>query len=153
MTKSHSNLRFNRRPSSVLPEHRPLYKIAQLILVLHISSRSNKSSLARLHLFNWAFKTKDRRDRLSQSARSKSLNVTAWGFDPALAIALRYALAEGLVRTAQKGYEITDTGEIFARSIMEDPDVLKVEKEMLEAVGKSITETMVEAVAKGWDAK
>lgn len=150
MTES-QHLKFQRRASPVLPEHRPLYKIAQLILVLSMASRGGKSSLARLHLFNWVFKSADRRERLSQTARTKSLNVTAWGFDPALAIALRYAVAEGLVSVGGSGYQLTDVGEIFAKSIVEDPEVLAAEKALLTEVGKGITEKMVDAVAKGWE--
>lgn len=145
------HLKFQRRPSPVLPEHRPLYKIAQLVLILSLASRGGKSSLARLHLFNWAFKSADRGERLSQAVRTKSLNVTAWGFDPALAIALRYAAAEGLVSVGGSGYQLTDVGQIFAKSIVEAPEVLAAEKALLIDVGKGITEKMVDAVAKGWE--
>lgn len=148
-----TRLRFHRRPTPVLPEHRPMYKIAQLILVLHLASRAGKSSLTKLHLFNWAFKAQERGQRLSQAARSKSLNVPAWGFDPALAIALRYATAEGLVVTASGGYELSDMGKIFAESIMEKSGVLEPEKELLKETGKNISESMVDEVAKGWEAK
>lgn len=145
------HLKFQRRPSPVLPEHRPLYKIAQLVLILSLASRGGKSSLARLHLFNWAFKSGDRGERLSHAVRAKSLNVTAWGFDPALAIALRYAVAEGLVSVNGSGYQLTDVGKIFAKSIGDDPEVLWAEKTLLTEVGKGITEKMVDAVAKGWE--
>jgi hypothetical protein len=144
------HLKFERRPSPVLPEHRPLYKIAQLVLVLSLASRAGKSSLARLHLFNWAFKSADRGKRLSQAVRTKSLSVTAWGFDPALAIALRYAAAERLVTVSGSGYQLTDLGQIFAKSIVETRQVLEPEKALLTDVGKGITEKMVDTVAKGW---
>ena len=153
MTEAHTHLRFQRRPAPVLPEHRPLYKIAQVLLVLHLASRAGKSSLTRLHLFNWALKAQDRGGRLSEAARTKSLNVTAWGFDPALAIALRYACAEGLITALRGGYELTDLGRIFAGSILDEPDALTDEKELLKNVGKNISESMVDAVAKGWETK
>jgi len=150
MTEPH-HLKFQRRPSPVLPEHRPLYKIAQLALILSQASRGSKSSLARLHLFNWAFKSADRGERLSQAVRAKSLNVTAWGFDPALAIALRYGAAEGLVSAGRSGYQLTDAGHIFAQAVADDPEVLRAEKALLAEIGKGITEKMVDAVAKGWE--
>src|SRR5687768_14129599 len=108
MNEAHAHLLFQPRPAPVLPEHRPLYKIAQVLLVLHLASRAGKSSLTRLHLFNWAMKSADRGGRLSHAARTKELSVTAWGFDPALAIALRYASAEGLIVTSASGYELTE---------------------------------------------
>lgn len=153
MTDALNHLRFERRPAPVLPEHRPLYKIAQVILVLHLGCRAGKSSLTKLHLFNWALKSTERRQRLSQAARTKNLNVTAWGFDPALAIALRYACAEELIATTSSGYELTGRGQTFASLIMDHPDVMIEEKTLLGDVGKNITENMVDVVAKGWEKK
>lgn len=135
----------------MMAEHRPLYKICQLLLVLHLTSRGGKSSLLRLHLFNWALKRPDRSKHLTSAASSKVLNVTAWGFDPALAIALRYAIAEGLVRTVSTGYELTDSGKIFAVAVANDQTIFVVDKAVLLAVGKNITEAMVDSVAKGWE--
>lgn len=153
MTETLTHLRFERRPAPVLPEHRPLYKIAQVVLVLHLGCRAGKSSLTKLHLFNWALKSDERRQRLSQAARTKSLNVTAWGFDPALAIALRYACAEELIATTSSGYELTGRGQAFAEAVMQDADVMVEEKALLDDVGKNVTEGMVDVVAKGWEKK
>jgi len=77
--------------------------------------------------------------------------VAAWGFDPALAIAVRYAIADELIRETQTGYEITDHGTEFAKTICELPDILTNDKNALEQVGKGITEAMVEEIAKGWE--
>lgn len=153
MTKAHTKLRFQRHPTPVLPEHRPLYKIAQVLLILDLASRGGRSSLARLHLFNWSLKLNDRGQRLIRSAESRQLHVSAWGFDPALAIALRYACAEGLIRTSGGGYELTDIGQGFARIIAADPLTLVGEKELLRKIGKRITEAMVDEIAKGWETK
>jgi hypothetical protein len=144
-------LKFERKPSPVLAEHRPLYKISQVLLILRFASRGGKSSLARLHLFNWAMKRPDRLQRLVEAAESKALRVTAWGFDPALAIALRYSIAEGLVRTVSTGYQITDTGEVLADAVLKSADIFVSEKPLLKAIGKDITEGMIEDVAKGWE--
>lgn len=130
-----------------------MYKVSQIVLVLYLASRSKKSGLARLHLFNWALKSPDRIERLSQAVRSKVLNVSAWGFDPALAIALRYAVAEKLISTSGGGYQLTELGEIFAKSVMEHPDTLSMEKGLLVEIGKGLTEAMVDEVAKGWEEK
>lgn len=145
------HLRFQRRPAPVLPEHRPLYKIAQTLLILHLSSRGGRSGLPRLHLLNWALKDIARARALSQTARSGTLNVKAWGFDPALAIALRYACAEGLVVESGARYQITDEGVLFAKAIMADAEILPEEKLILSEMGKSITEAMVEQASKEWE--
>lgn len=144
-------LRFVRRPSPVLVEHRPLYKITQLLLVLQMSSRGGKSTLPRLHLFNWALKNTDRIQKLVDAAEAKVLNITAWGFDPALAIAIRFAVAENMLETTSTGYQITDKGRTFINEVLKDTDAFAPERKLLTKIGKDITEGMVEKVAKGWE--
>lgn len=145
-----SSIRFERRPSPVIPEHRPLYKIAQLLLILLICSRGGRSSSARLQLFNWALKRQRRCERLVKAASTRQIDLPAWGFDPALAIALRFAVGEKLLRSASKGYELTERGQAMAEDIRRDPEVFPREKEGLLKIGKGITEAMVEAASKEW---
>jgi len=145
------HLLFERRPSPVLVEHRPLYKITQLLLVLQISSRGGKSTLPRLHLFNWALKRSDRIQKLVEATRSNVLNMTAWGFDPALAIAIRFAVAEDLVKPTSTGYQLSDKGKAFITEVLREPDAFANERKLLIQVGKGITEAMVDKVARGWE--
>ncbi|KQW36584.1 hypothetical protein ASC76_18195 [Rhizobacter sp. Root404] len=148
-----SRLRFERQPSPVLAEHRPMYKIGQVLLTLSLASRGRRSSLPRLQLFNWATKSAKRQQQLVLDVGEKVLQVPAWGFDPALAIAVRLAIAEGLVAENSTGYEITESGEFFVNEILKDPDMFGRERSFLSAVGKGLTEGMVEATASGWEAK
>jgi len=129
-----------------------MYKIAQILLVLELSSRGGKSTLPRLQLFNWALKSRNRQERLATAAKAQHLNVQAWGFDPALSIALRFAVAETLVHSVPTGYQITDRGKLFVKDIEKDTEILSQEKEVLRRIGKGITEGMVDAIAKGWGA-
>jgi hypothetical protein len=151
MTEQVTKLRFRRRPAPVLPEHRPLYKIGQMLLVLHLASHGGKSRLPRLHLFNWALKTTERQAQLLAASHEKRLSVEAWGFDPALAIAIRFAIAEGLVEETSTGYRITDSGIELSKQLIRDPEVFIKEKRFLVGVGKGITEAMVEKIANGWE--
>lgn len=146
-------LRFERRPAPVLAEHRPMYKIGQVLLVLSIASRGSKSSLPRLQLFNWALKSAERQKQLLSAVEEKELQVPAWGFDPALAIAVRIAIAEGLVAQNSTGYETTESGDRFLREVLKDTDLFGPERLFLYAIGKGLTEGMVEATASGWEAK
>ena len=144
-------LRFVRRPSPVLVEHRPLYKITQLLLVLLVSSRGGTSTLPRLHLFNWALKSTERIQKLVEAAKSKSLNMTAWGFDPALAIAIGFAVAENLIEPTSTGYQMTEKGSSFIKEALKEASAFASERKLLAEIGKGITEAMVEKVAKGWE--
>lgn len=146
-------LRFERRPSPVLAEHRPMYKIGQVLLILSLASRGGKSSLPRLQLFNWAMKSIKRQEQLVLAVGEKTLQVPAWGFDPALAIAVRIAIAEGLIAENSTGYEISEAGDFFVKQILKEADLFGRERSFLSAVGKGLTEGMVEATASGWEAK
>ncbi|WP_200947174.1 hypothetical protein [Rhizobacter sp. Root404] len=130
-----------------------MYKIGQVLLTLSLASRGRRSSLPRLQLFNWATKSAKRQQQLVLDVGEKVLQVPAWGFDPALAIAVRLAIAEGLVAENSTGYEITESGEFFVNEILKDPDMFGRERSFLSAVGKGLTEGMVEATASGWEAK
>ncbi len=116
-----------------------------------MSSRGGKSTLPRLHLFNWALKKTDRIQKLVDAAEAKVLNITAWGFDPALAIAIRFAVAENMLETTSTGYQITDKGRTFINEVLKDTDAFAPERTLLAKIGKDITEGMVEKVAKGWE--
>lgn len=151
MRNSKRTLRFERQPAPVLPEHRPLYKIGQLLLVLHLASRGKKSSLPRIHLFNWALKRQERKALLLDAGKKGVLRVAAWGFDPAIAIAIEFALAECLITTNSTGYALTAEGINWVKNICKDPECFPSERQFLEQLGTTITETMVTQVAKGWE--
>jgi hypothetical protein len=153
MNEVAASLKFERRPAPVFPEHRPLYKIGQLVLTLSLACNGAKSSLTKLHLFNWALKDERRWEPLLAAVDSRVLNVTAWGFDPALAIALRFALGERLVEETKTGYKLTDEGRSFAKELLADLEIFGDEKRLFQRVGKKITEEMVDVVAKGWEAE
>ena len=59
-------LRFKRRPMAIAAELRPDWKIAALLLILHLSSRGGKSSLRRLHILNWALRSVKNRAEFEQ---------------------------------------------------------------------------------------
>ena len=77
--------------------------------------------------------------------------MPTWGFDPALAIALRFALAEGLIAQVSNGYQLEEKGVQFFGEALKDDDIFKAERLFLMEVGKVITEKMVESVAKDWN--
>jgi hypothetical protein len=145
-----TNLKFNLRPSPVLPEHRPLYKITQILHILDVS-RGGKSSLLRLHLFNWALKSPARLALLDHAITTGMLAFPTWGFDPAMVIALRFAVAEGLVQSVTNGYQLEDKGRRFLKEAFKDPEIFTAERKALRNVGKGITEKMVDAAAKNWE--
>ncbi|EMP6686297.1 TPA: hypothetical protein ACGHB6_001424 [Acinetobacter baumannii] len=143
-------IKFIQRPAPVFVEHRPIYKIGQILLILYLSSRSYKSSLNRLQLFNWAFKEKNRQKKIIESSVKGKLDIYAWGFDPALTVGLRFAIAEKLIVEDVTTFRLTAQGIKFCESILEDENIFLLEKYFLNEVKKNITEKMVDSVAKNW---
>lgn len=143
-------MKFIQRPAPVFVEHRPIYKIGQILLILYLSSRGFKSSLTRLQLFNWLIKERVRKDKVILSIKNNKLDVYAWGFDPALTIALRYAIAEKLIDEDVDSFKLTNKGVEYCMRILEDKTLFEEEKNFLQVVKKSITEKIVDSATKGW---
>jgi len=144
-----SKLHFERKAMPVFPEHRPMYKICQILLILNISSSGGKSSLIRLHLFNWALKDKKRVKMFISSAESKAITFGVWGLDPTLNMALNFAVAEDLVKKTTTGYQITPRGTLFLQ-VAKIPTLFEDEVGILSIIKKNITESMVKNVARKW---
>ena len=145
-----TRLKFTQRPTPVLAEHRTLYKIAQILLVLDICGRGRRSSVLKLHLFNWAMKSESRLKQLQLASRKGGLDLPIWGFDPALGVALKFAIEEQLIVGDSTAIEVSDAGIEFLNFIVKDKELLMREKVALRLIGKGVTEKMVESIAKGW---
>ena len=143
-------MKFIQRPAPVFVEHRPIYKIGQILLILYLSSRGFKSSLTRLQLFNWLIKERVRKDKVILSIKNNKLDVYAWGFDPAITIALIYAIAEKLIDEDVDSFKLTNKGVEYCMRILEDETLFEEEKTFLQVVKKSITEKIVDSATKGW---
>ncbi len=142
-------LAFTVRPSVVIPDHRPLYKIVQVLLVLYLASYGKKSSMVRLQMFNWALKSSARRDKLASAAQSGELDFPAWGFDPALDTAVALAKADGLLEATTTGVKLTEKGVQFCASAARE-DVYDDERALLSKLKISITEKMVQTIVNRW---
>lgn len=145
-----SKVEFNRKKTSVLPELRPLYKIASILLILKLCCSGSKSSLLKLHLFNWALLDESRMLKLEKSAEMKMLIMGVWGIDPSLNMALNYAVSEGLVERLNNGaFKLSNKGNEFIDKAEVMPQ-FDVKVASLSKVSKRITEKMVVDAAKRW---
>jgi hypothetical protein len=144
-----SKLTFNRKPMPILAEHRPLYKITQLLMVLGLASRGKKSSLIRLHLFSWVLKDPKRKAVLLESVNRSKILFGVWGIDPAVNYSLQYALAEGMVERSGVSYKLTVKGAGFVSKVSENK-IFEVESDYLKLLGISVTESMVQSIVEGW---
>src|SRR5579864_5000444 len=97
LEKQHG-FRFKRRPISLAADFRPDWKIATLLLILHLSSHAGKSSLKRLHILNWALRSPKNRAEFEEiNPQQRQLLSFQFRFDPGLGGAIRRAVGEKLV--------------------------------------------------------
>ncbi|EHH2490394.1 hypothetical protein J7X65_001033 [Vibrio parahaemolyticus] len=144
-----NSIRFNRKPMPVISDHRPMYKISLILLILKECSIGGASSLIRLHLFNWALKDKKRMNQLILSAEKKELTFDIWGMDPTVNFAISHSIANGLMVEISTGYKITQKGEKFLSKYNVKKEFSNIEV-FINSVKKKITQKMVDNVALRW---
>lgn len=145
-----SKIQFTRKKSSVLVDLRPMYKISLILLILKINCIGGKSSLLKLHLFNWALLDNKRIKMLRLSADENDIKLGFWGIDPSLNMALNYSISEKLVTKMPNGsYKITNHGSDF----ISNSDLINLFDEAsteLNSISKKITEKMIADSTKRW---
>ncbi|HBC3477235.1 TPA: hypothetical protein KDY95_002325 [Vibrio cholerae] len=144
-----NSIRFHRRPMPVIADHRPMYKISLLLLILKECSIGGTSSLIRLHLFNWALKDKKRMNQLMLSADNKELTFDIWGMDPTVNFAISHSIANGLMVKIPSGYKITQKGEDFLSEYNIKKEFSSIDL-FINSVKKKVTQKMVDNVALRW---
>ncbi len=139
---SHS-FRFTRRPMAIAAELRPDWKMAALLLILHLSSRGGKSSLRRLHILSWAIRSPRNRAEFEQvREHQQPLFSFQFRFEPALGRAINLAVGEKLVEwVGANRLQITAKGKRWIADITKDESVMYQEREFLKRIGKDVTET------------
>lgn len=145
-----NKLTFHRKPMPIMAEHRPLYKVTQILLVLYLASRGKKSSLIRLHLFSWALKEESRKNSLQKSANKEKILFDVWGVDPAVNIAIQFAVAQELIDRAGATYKLSNRGRKYIRDINKK-DLFYDDYKFLHSIGARITEQMVKEIVREWE--
>jgi hypothetical protein len=138
---------FVRRPVPVPGDLRIAWRLALLLLMLR-SSRSNKASLAKLHVLNSALRSSVARQRLNNIIASLEAPLN-WRLrvEPALGRAIDFLVGEKLAEWTEvsdrSGLVLTAAGVTAADGILANKEVLLVEKDFLETTGRKITEALI----------
>jgi hypothetical protein len=138
---------FNQRPVPVPADLRINWRIS-LILAMLGTSRSNRASLAKLHVLNYAARSTRVRTQLTGIivGTEPALN---WHMriEPAFARAADFVVGERFAewtRTAQRaGLQLTKTGIAAWKRLDDTEDVLADEKAFLKDTGRKVTEDFV----------
>jgi hypothetical protein len=143
---------FERRPMPVPGDLRIAWRVA-LILVMLGCSRSNRASLAKLHILNDAV-------RFNQHGHLKAALAVAhrglpWDFrvEPAFARAIDFVVGEKLATwtkaTGRAALQLTKLGAEAAEAVMGLEDALVTERAIVSELAKAITETRVATLLGG----
>lgn len=143
-------IKFTRRKVPVSPEYRPLTKIAQIVLVLAMSSRGNSANLLKIQLLNWAFKSTERNRIILMIIQDPLMTPPLINMDPSINRALQFAIADKLIifsNTTGK-FTLSIKGIEFAEAIQKESDILISEKELLVNIGLRITDKVISSLFK-----
>jgi hypothetical protein len=141
---------FHKRPTPLQPQLRVSWGLAILVLILETCSRSQRSSISRLHTLNWAIRSNENRKvmiELLENRLSPLANLV--GYEPGFNKAIEYAVGEGLIELKNKGrVSLTQNGRKLAREIIAVEDCLEEEKKFLKTKGSAITEQLTKSLLK-----
>lgn len=143
---------FRSRPESIPGDLRPAWRIGVAILMLHLASRSQKASLGKIHILNWAIQSQDNQISLLKIIDGQlSPDTIIIRVEPSLNRALDLARGEGLIEyVSDKNVQLTSQGRVIASHIMEKTELFVNEKKFLTAIGKNnITEQFVSRLFSG----
>lgn len=137
---------FRSQPESISGDFRPLWRICVVLLFLRLVSNGNKATFSKIHVLNWAIRTKENRENLikvvHESMQPDSLIVR---IEPSLNRAIELAHGEGLIEyKAGNKVQLTAHGIAVTDQLMKRDDLLVEEKQFLALLGKNkLTESMI----------
>lgn len=142
---------FQEKPFALPSDHRPLWRISLLLLIIKICSRGSKISLKKLHMVNWIISASERITLIIDCIKLKlpPAGITV-RFDPALGRAIEFAVSEELVqRLDGSRISLTNKGDSFIKEIIA-ADCFDHEKDILAEIKPILTEKIVEQILR-WE--
>lgn len=136
---------FQRRPTSIPADLRPSWRIGVVLLLMRKCCRGNKSSFGRLHVLGWGVRSRATRLALTKAANGNMpLDALIVRVEPSLNRAVDFAIGEGLIkRLPHNRLQLTPIGVAFADDIERQDGLFATEKQLIAAIGMSITESLV----------
>lgn len=140
--------RFKRRAAELPPDLRPDWRIATILLLLKRCCRGGKSSLLRLHVLNWAIRSKHgQAAALAFVDGNLAADAVLVRYEPALNRALAFATAEGLVQHVGGRIVLGEKGKTLAAQIDGEQGLMEREKVFVKTLGLRLTEDAVNRLA------
>jgi hypothetical protein len=149
--KENIYISFTEREMPLYVNYRPMYKVSQILLILHFNGYAGKASLLKLHLFSWALKSYDNLNILKDFVTSNYQDkLEFFGIESTLNRALNLAYAEKLVDFDKGNYKLLEKGRKFVEQINEDETLFVNETQVLKLIGKKIPEKIINGLINQW---
>ena len=148
IARSSATLSFTSRPIPLHAEYRPIWRVPLLALMLKICCRGAVASPKRLHILNWAVRTPSAgRELLAVIHGQRRPGDVIVRLEPTLNLVIDLARGEGVVEFPQGDrVQLTSTGVRLADEIVKDVESLRRERELLQRVGKGLSEKLVDHI-------
>lgn len=146
-------IKITKKPFSVSTNARIFYRIIQLLLIMHYTGRTNNKTipLMKAHLLIWVLQNKDRENLLLESKSNKyKTSIGIWNIDKNTNQALTYMHEDDLCSIDKKNYSLTKNGNSLVKKIIDDKTIFIEEKQFLEKIGSSLTETNIIKLQNLW---
>ena len=138
--------RFSRRPPPIPGDLRPDWRVATLVLVLEKCHRRS-ATMRQLHVLSWAIRSPENRIAFLKAHNDEpDVEYPIVRIEPALTLAIDFAVGEGLVMRSKDKIVLIDRGSVFAGQIGAIDGLLVDEKTFLAGIDGRISLRTIERV-------
>ena len=122
--------RFTPRAQAIPADRRLIWRCCLMLLVLRAACHGQKASLLKLHVFNWALRSKNTTYDLIKSLKAATgTDSVIVRFDPGLPRVLAFLEATGMIARLGNGkFSLAKKGKLIAEKILSDENVFSFEK-------------------------
>lgn len=137
---------FNNIPRPIVSKFRPIYKIAQIVMILYKCSRAKSASLLKLSFFNFILKSEENMELAKDIFKSNNFedcvnfNIKE---EPSFEKALFFAIEEGFIKIHEEKYILTEKGIKLGLDIDEVKDLFVKEKMFMKEIKTKIGEEKI----------
>jgi hypothetical protein len=145
-----SPVTFRVRPLALPGELRPLWRLSVLLLMVS-NCRGERASLPQLHVLSSALRSPVTQESFLQAlSGNRQPDSFVTRFDPVLNQTVDLAVGEQLVAWDRgKRIHLLGRGRRFVTTIMATPDLLTVEKQLLNRLPNRLTQSEVDVLLTG----
>ena len=146
-----TKIKFINRPIAVPYNYRIIYKISQIVLILGMICKRGGCSNIKLHIISNALSSHNVLKDLEKVLDNRKELLPVVRFEPALTRALNFAIADDyVVVQANSKFKLTSKGKELYEQIMQDKEIMILEKKDLENIKDKIDDRVIEKIVEKW---